>query len=250
MLLKADTYQQQSKLAQYCRDGVEVEILGTQADRLPNYRRLVFNVVKDALETTYPISFKFIDSVIWNKMVYNFFSTHKCVDPQVWRMPEEFYQFCLNKNYAEKYDLPFLNDLLYFEWLEVEIYMMEDRTYPEFKNSSNWLDKKIALNPEHKIIKLEYPVHLKNPLDADLKKGAYFLLLYREKESGRVQFINLSILYTFLLENIVLGEKTLEQIFTDILYLFGINDLAMLQTESLKFLKELYAKGFVLGVLT
>ena len=249
MLLKAETYQQQSKLTEYCRNGVEIDILGAKADRLPNYRRLVFNVVKDALETTYPISFKFIDSAIWNEMVYNFFSTHKCVDPQVWRMPEEFYQFCLNENYAEKYKLPFLNDLLQFEWIEVEIYMMEDLKYPEYKSSDNWLDKKLALNPEYKIIKLEYPVHLEKLANALSKKGDYFLLLYREKESGRVQFINLSILYTFLIENIALGEKTLEQIFNDILYLFGINDIEMLQTESLKFLEDLHSKGFVLGVL-
>jgi hypothetical protein len=249
MLLKTETYQQQSKLAQYCRNGVEVEILGAQTNRLPNYRRLVFNVIKDALETTYPISFKYIDEEIWDEMMYQFFSTHKCIDPQVWRMPEEFYQFCLAENYAEKHDLPFLNDLLHFEWLEVEIYMMEDIKYPEYKSSDNWLDKKLALNPEHKIIKLEYPVHLENPKDAGLKKGDYFLLLYREKESGRVQFINLSILFTFLIENIALGEKTLEEIFNDILYLFGINDLEMLQTKSLKFLKDLHSKGFVLGVL-
>lgn len=247
MLLKTETYQQQSKLANYCRDGKEIDILGAKPGHLPNYRRLVFNVVKDALETTYPISFKFIDNKIWDEMVYNFFSTHKCVDPQVWRMPGEFYQFCSKENYAEKYKLPFLNDLLYVEWLEVEIYMMEDLKYPDYKNSDNWLNKKLVLNPEFKIIKLEYPVHLEKPLEATSKKGDYFLLLYREKESGKVQFINLSILYTFLLENIAQGEKTLEEIFNDILYLFGINDLKMLQTESLKFLNDLHSKGFLLG---
>lgn len=182
-------------------------------------------------------------------MVYNFFSFHKCQNPQVWRMPEEFSQFCKTENYANKYNLPFLDDLLYFEWLEVELYMMEDIQYPHFTNSKLVLNKKIAINPEHKIIKLEYPVHLEKPVDAANKKGDYFLLIYREKKSGRVQFINLSVLFAFLLENIVLKEKTLEEIFTDILYIFGINDLELLQSEAFKFLEDLKIRGFVLGAL-
>ncbi|MBT3384701.1 MAG: hypothetical protein HN778_06765 [Prolixibacteraceae bacterium] len=248
MLLKTETYKQQSSIAQYCRDGKEVAILNAKPERLPHYRRLVFNVVKDALETTYPISHKYIDSEVWKEIVFNFFSEHKCKDPQVWRMPFEFYEFCKTKNYDEKYDLPFLNNLLYFEWVEVELYMMEDISLPQFLYSDNWLQKRIAVNPEHKIIKLEYPVHMEKPFDTVNKKGDYFLLLYREKETGRIQFTNLSILFTFLLENIVSAEKTLEEIFNDILYIFGINHLEMLQNESFKFLNDLKTRGFVLGV--
>ncbi|MCF6332082.1 MAG: putative DNA-binding domain-containing protein [Draconibacterium sp.] len=248
MLLKTETYNQQSNFAQYCRDGKDLAILGAKQERLPHYRRLIFNVVKDAMETTFPISFKYIETEIWDEMVYNFFSWHKCSEPQVWRMPEEFFEFCKSQNYAEKYNLPFLFDLLYFEWLEVELYMMEDIQYPKFKKTENWLTEKIAVNPEHKIVKLEYPVHLEKPFDAANKKGDYFLLIYREKESGRVQFANLSVLFTFLVENIVLCEQTLEEIFNDILYIFGINDLEMLQTEAFTLLRDLQARGFVLGV--
>jgi len=102
---------------------------------------------------------------------------------------------------------------------------------------------------EHKIIKLKYPVHLKKPFEAANKKGDYFLLLFREKETGRVQFVNLSVLFIFLIENIVLAEKTVEEIFNDILYIFGINDLEMLRSEVSKFLEDLKIRGFVLGVL-
>lgn len=249
MLLNNETYLYQSTLAQYCRDGKEITISGMNSDRLPHYRRLVFNVIKDALETTYPISFKYIEMIIWEEMVYNFFSIHRCSDPQVWRMPEEFYQFCKSNNYAGKYALPFLNDLLWFEWLEVELYMMEDVEYPRYKPSENWIKEKVAINPEYRLIKLQYPVHLEKPYDSIEKKGDYFLLLYREKETGRVQFINLSVLFAFLIENIASSEKTTEQILNDILYIFGINDLALLQNETFRFLEDLQSRGFVLGVL-
>lgn len=249
MLLKTETYNQQNKFVQYCRTGEEVSILGTIPNRLPHYRRLVFNVIKDTLETTFPIAYKYIETTVWNEITDAFFRLHKCSDPQVWRMPKEFVDFCKTENYGEKYALPFLNNLLQFEWMEVEVYMMEDMKYPEVSKSTIVLNNKIGVNPEHRIIKLEYPVHMEKPFDAANKKSNYFLLLYREKESGRVQFTNLSVLFAFLLENIDLGEKTLEEILNDILYLFGINDLKMLQTEVIKFLEELKNRGYVLGSL-
>lgn len=249
MLLKTETYNQQSKLAQYCRTGVSNELLDAKQERLPHYRRLVFNVIKDALETTFPIAFKFIQYEVWQEIVYNFFCLHNCQHTQVWRMPKEFYQFCKNENYATKYDLPYLNDLLNFEWLEAEMYMMEDLEYPDFSENRNWLKEKIAVNPEHKIVKLEYPVHFQIPEEAVKNKANYFLLLYREKETGKVQFVNLSILFAFLIENIVLQEKTVEEIFNDILHIFGINDLSLLQKEASKFLEDLLQRGFVLGIL-
>ncbi|HKI88274.1 MAG TPA: putative DNA-binding domain-containing protein [Draconibacterium sp.] len=247
MELKTETYQQQSNLAKYCRDGKEIEIKGIKTERLPHYRRLVFNVIKNALQSTYPISYKFIEKKTWEEIVYRFFSEHKCSDPQVWRMPGEFYHFCKDQNYAEKYNLPFLNDLLFFEWLEVELYMMEDQTFPEIKNPLFKLDKRVAINPEHKIIKLEFPVHLMNPLEATQKKGDFFVLLFREPGVDRIQFIDLSVLYTFLVENMVSTTKSPEEIFTDILYIFGINNIELLRKETTKFLEELQKKGFILG---
>lgn len=249
MLLNTQTVEIQNKLARYCRTGDEITIPGSSAIRLNHYRRLVFNVVKDALETTYPICHKYIDNTIWESLCHDFFTHHKCSDPQVWRMPEEFYEYCKSNALAAKHDLPFLNDLLYFEWLEAEMYMMEDEVYPDYTASNNWLKHRIALNPEHRIIQLEFPVHSFPPNKAALHKGQYFILLFREKETGRIQFFELSVLYVFLLENIEAAEKTLEEIFSDVLHIFGINDLALLQKQSFNLLNDLYEKGFVLGIL-
>ncbi|WP_319480328.1 putative DNA-binding domain-containing protein [uncultured Draconibacterium sp.] len=249
MLLKNDTYNAQSKLANYCRTGTETEITGALAKRLPQYRRLVYNIIKDTLATTYPIACKYIEKNTWEKICHDFFSNHPCSHPQVWRMPKEFLEYCKEKKVDKQYDLPYLNDLLYFEWLEAEMYMMEDKEFPSFRSSDNWFKKRLAINPEYELFKLDYPVHLTTPEEAGNKKGAYFVLLFREKESGRIQFVNLSALYAYLLESIARQEKILEQILADILYVFGINDLVLLQKETLKFLAELHNKGFVLGVL-
>lgn len=249
MLLNENTYQQQSWLSEYCRSGSTNGLLLVREERLPFYRRLVFNVINEAIESTFPIAFQHIDEKIWSEMIFKFFEKHTCRQAQVWRMPKEFYEFCKENDYAGKYNLPFLNDLLYFEWMEAEMYVMEDIKYPEYTETINWQDQKIAVNPEHKIVSFDYPVHMFRPNEALGKKGKYFLLFYREKESGRIQFVNLSVLFAFLLENIAVAEKELESIINDILYIFGINDLELLVSEINKFLNDLYKKSFVLGIL-
>ncbi len=248
MLLKTETYQHQSKLAKYCRDGKPVEIPGTTEGRLPTYRRLVYNVVKDSLESAYPIAFSFFEEETWEEMVYQFFSEHACQTPQVWKLPFEFYEFAVEKDFAGKYQVSFLNDLLYCEWLEIEIYMMKDIPYPAHRKEGDWFNDQIILNPEHKLIRLKYPVHLKNPKDiSEDQKGDYFLLLFREEDTGKVQFINLSVLFTFLIEKIIEADKKLEEIILDVIYFFGVNDEQLLRTKIIEFLNNLKEKGFVAG---
>ncbi|NQU87454.1 MAG: putative DNA-binding domain-containing protein [Mariniphaga sp.] len=249
MLLKTETYKIQQSLSEYCRNGKEVNIAGARAERLPHYRRLVYNVIKSALESSFPIAFKYVNENDWEKMGYNFFGSHKCQTAQIWRMPEEFYEFCVEQNYSDKFNIPYLNNLLYFEWLEVDLYMMEDISYPEFIESAYWTENKIAINPEFKLIKLEYPVHNTKPDELKNQKGNYFLLLFREKESGKIQFIELSVLYAFLIENIINQEKNYSEILNNILYVFGINDLNFLHKKTNDFLIDLKEKGFILGIL-
>ncbi len=248
MLLKAETYQHQSKLARYCRDGNLVEISGTTPGRLPHYRRLVYNVVKDSLESAFPIVFSYITKDEWEEMVYQFFSEHACKTPQVWKLPLEFYEFAIAKKYDETYNIPFLNDLLYFEWMEIEVYMMPDIDYPHYKNEGDWFHDQIIVNPEHRLVKFNYPVHLNHPSKIKKEmKGDYFLLLFREKDSGKVQFINLSILFTFIIEKITDGKDKLESIMGDIIYFFGINDERLLRIKITEFLTSLKEKGFIVG---
>lgn len=249
MLLNNKTYTTQAKLANYCRTGEETEITGAQAKRLPHYRRLIYNVINDTLATTYPIAFKYIEKTLIENICHEFFSRHSCAHPQVWRMPKEFFEYCKEKEIGKQHNLPYLNDLLYFEWLEAEMYMMEDKKYPAFRSSENWMKECLALNPEYELIKLDYPVHLTTPPEASTMQGTYFVLLFREQESGRIQFVNLSALYAYLIENIAQEEKTLEQILSDTLVIFGINDAELLQKEALRFINDLHKKGFILGSL-
>lgn len=247
-LLKKDTYEQQASLASYCRSGEEPnDLIDINKENLYQYRRLVFNIAADIVETAYPITYSFMDRDVWDDLVYTYFNEHKCQTTQVWRMPLEFYEYCLEKNVREKLNIPFLNDLLYFEWLEMEVHTMEDIGYPNVKEKGDWMNDAIALNPEHKLIPLEYPVHTTAPgEELAAKKGNYFLLIYREKESGNVQFVDLSMFYTYILENIKNGVL-LKDILVEANSVFQINDIKLLKERSLEFVNDLKKRNFILG---
>ncbi len=246
-MLKPETYQQQSNLANYCRNGSKQELKGINENNLPQYRRLVYNIACDTLETAYPITYSFLSEKDWKELTFQFFAEHKCKTPQVWKMPLEFYEYCVEVNIADKLKLPFLNDLLYFEWLELEMHTMEDIPYPKYSSDGNWLENNIVLNPEHKIVTFNYPVHTTAPTDDLLSKtGNYFLLIYREKTSGNIQFIDLSVLYVFVLERIINGEL-LQDTLMEANTLFQINDLEVLTKHIFLFIDDLKKREFVLG---
>jgi len=248
MQLLKDTHEQQSKLADYCRTGNVPDLKGVKAENLHHYRRLVYNIADDILESAYPITKSFLDEEVWNDLVHSYFSEHKCQTPQVWRMPLEFYEYAVKKDLQTKLNFPFLNDLLYFEWLELEVHTMDDIPYPQFKTKGDWMKDAIALNPEHRLIKLGWPVHTTAPNEMEGKQGDYFLLMYREKESGNIQFMDISILYAYILENLINGVL-LKDILVEANTLFQLNNITLLKDHALSFIEDLNERKFVLGFL-
>lgn len=187
------TFEQQSKLANYCRTGEYKTLENVNEKNVSQYRRLVFNVVEDMLQTAYPLTFELLEKNEWLNVTKEFFANHACSSPQVWYMPKEFYEYLSEeKNHPLSKKYPFLLELLSFEWLEVQMYMMEDKevgysTYGDIHKDT------LVVNPEIYLQHFQYPVHLKNAKDiAENDKGNYFLSLHRNPDDGEIIFTSLS----------------------------------------------------------
>lgn len=187
--LNKDTRYYQSSLAAYCRTGEYQDIPGVKTAHVIQYRRLVYNVVDDMLQSAYPLTKELLKEEEWNELVQEFFSKHGCQSPQVWYMPKELYGYIMQQEHHPligKY--PFLPDLLRLEWLEIALFMMEDK--PVRCNSKG---ERLVLNPEHELVHFQYPVHLKEAKQiTGTDKGDYFLVMFREPDTGDVQFMQLS----------------------------------------------------------
>lgn len=191
MLLLDTTRQYQSALANYCRSGKLAPLPGIHTGNIGHYRRLVYNVVDDMLQNAYPLTRELLGEGEWKEAVNDFFVNHPCQSPQVWYMPKEFYQHLVITKHVLLKKYIFLEELLRFEWTEVELFMMEDKPV-EKRATHEGAARKLIINPEHRLLSFTYPVHLK-PAHAitETDKGNYFLAAHRNVE-GNIIFTDLS----------------------------------------------------------
>lgn len=240
------TYSQQKKMADYCRSGEETQIDGVNKN-ISHYRRLVFNIIDEALSSAYPLAYKLMDIREWNDFIGNFFSASQTKSPLVWQMPKDLLEYYENNNIYLKEKYPFLMDLLRFEWTEIEIYMMENLKVDAYENEGSWFEDEIVLNHEHTILPLNYPVHIKNAsLIDNTDKSDYFVLIYREPDTYKVEFINLSVLFAFVVDSMARGYYLCD-ILVEAAKIFNIEDKKLLYNKIMPFLIELKEKQFIFG---
>lgn len=231
MLLSKNTHHEQSALADYCKSGKLEPISGINLKNIFQYRRLVFNNILDTLESAYPITYQLIGDEKWVQLVNSFFSEYKVQTPQIWRMPEEFKEYVVHSQPKLIDEYFCLKNLLEFEWMEIEIFMMPDIPKEEKKEENTYL-----LNPETTILQFEYPVHLKNA-NAILKeeKGTYFTAIHRNPDSGNVQFTNLTIPFVDVIEHLAQKPLTKNDIIT-ILKKYASTEIV--ETACIQFLNQ------------
>jgi hypothetical protein len=212
MSMPDNTQLYQSALASYCRTGILAEIPGIDTGHVTQYRRLVYNVVDDMLRNAFPLTVALLTEKQWDGAVDDFFSHHPCSSPQVWYMPREFYEYVTTPSYPLMQQYPFLKDLLWLEWSEMELFMMEDRQ-ATCTSLGDVLFSQMVLNPEHRLLAFQYPVHQKNALEitgADL--GNYFVVAHRDRE-GNILFTDASALLIRMLKYLAIGPASLKDLF-------------------------------------
>lgn len=249
MKLLNETKEIQNLLGEYCKTGKAVTLPGVTGGRLHHYRRLVYNVVKSTMDQAFPIASSSMNPETWDQLVDDFFANHTTRSAQIWKLPLEFYEYHFYSNTADKLKMPYLNDLLYFEWVEIEIHTMQDIAYPEYNEKGDFLLDSIALNPEHQIMQLNYPVHIYSLAECKDKKGQYFVLLFREPETGNVRFMELSVLHAFIMMKINETALPLQSFKGEIASIAAVESEKFLDDYLHTFISDLRSRKMVLGYL-
>ncbi len=247
MHLRKETIAIQEQLGEYCRTGEERELPGITPGRIHHYRRLISNVVHDTLRTAFPITVAALEESQWEELVQDFFSEGIPQTPQVWKLPFEFYEYHAGRETGKRLDLPFLDDLLYFEWMEIEIHTMPDRPYPDYVSKGDLFKDILVFNPEYEIVQLEYPIHTHPVKEALQMKGDYFALLYRLPESGHVQFLGLSALNVYIITRLQEENAPLNEIKNEFARVAGIESERYLDDALEKYLGDLLERNMILG---
>lgn len=243
MKLSDETYEQQAALASYCRDGHLPKIDATIPDNLDQYRRLVFNIISDALETTYPISVKKLGVEDWVQLVDHFFSNYPCSSTQIWSMPYELITYLETSDDPITTKFPWLMELLHFEWLEVEIFCDEDEQV-HFEKSIDVLNERLVINPTLRLEHFTFPVHKALELK---EQNDYYLLAYRSTENDKVYFEEITGFLALIVHQIVNTELNLHDILIESGHKFGITDEQVLFKEGKLFAEKMLQKTIFLG---
>lgn len=246
-MLHNDTYKIQRNLAAYCRGRQSGLIPGINEERLPHYKRLISGVIYDTLETAYPITEQILTENEWQFLVDDFFKNHNIQTAQVWKMPFEFYLYCRDQDMAGKLKRPYLNDLLYFEWVEIEIHTMPDKALPAYDSPTDFFDEILVFNPDYKILELEYPVHRLQVSQLAENKGKYFIVAFREHKNFSVQFLEITATFAAIFNRISAKERSGENILAEISSYFENEEKQEVIRMGHAFINALYEQGLILG---
>lgn len=240
----------QEELGAYCKTGeLRNDIPLSRNEALPHYRRLITNIVSGIIDNGFPISRKYLGKE-WDELVSTFFKEHKCQTPQVWKLPKEFMEYVLESEYDKEKNLPFLKDLLYFEWLELYLFTMPDREVDmDYHKDGDPLTQKIVLNPEFEVLQVEFPIHLMAIEEAKKQKGQYFLILFRHHTTGNVHFLSLSPLHVSFLQKIEEKQTLKTKIVSELSAEFGIAEKEKIESHLIEFSNQLLKEGLILGYL-
>lgn len=119
------------------------------------YKDLVLHRYKEVISNAYPLLSQLLSKEKLEEAIKSFVAKGGSSE-FIWKMPKEFMKFVL-KN--EKYStmLPFIKDLMWFEWIEIELFMKE---YENKQDEKFQWKNDYKLNKHVKIKKLDYKVHV------------------------------------------------------------------------------------------
>jgi len=177
--------------------------------------------------------------------VHRYFCSHACASPYLWKMPFEFFEFIKENAFGLQTKYPCLSDLLLYEWVEIEVFMMEDPEVSYSKKGSIASDA-LVLNPACILQYFQYPVYNKTATDISSNdSGHYFMLTHRNPETNLVRFLEVAPMFARMIE--LLDEKSLT--IDELIYQFSSESQIAITPEIQASIELFFEKCFVKGII-
>ena len=253
MTLRDSTRSYQEQLGTLCRTGEapKEESLPMAEDpwrldssRAQVYRDLIFSTIEGTLRRAYPITATMLGEEQWLQLAHEFFAEHPSSSPLLWQMPGELLEFVSEQRGRFLAEFPDLLDLLRFEWVEIEVAMMEDLGFGSEDDNTHEsvpvsASTPIKVNPHHKLLILEYPVYL--PLDNPLRqrRGSYTFFVFRHEPTFEIRYMLLAPLHRTVVELLQIGPGSVN----DLLEIFREAGAPVFADELLTFYELLIRDG-------
>lgn len=180
---------------------------GAPARRMRVYEELLFNNLEGFLLACYPVTRKLLGERAWKRAVRQFFVEHHCHSPLFRDIPKAFLDWLGEPAKARFPDLPYLTELMHYEWLELAVSISPEEADPDaIDPAGDLLAGQPALHPSARLACSRYPVHRIGPRFKPTAPDAepHCYLLFRDT-SDSVRFILLNPLAARLIA--LLGDQ-------------------------------------------
>jgi len=160
-----------------------IDIISEQKENSTNsvynvYQKLVFYRYEEIVKTTFIEFCKYISEDELEKSIYEFLKNPPST-PFVWQIANDYRKFV--KKQKLFHDRKYLYELLYFDWIEVEIYMKE---YKKIKVKDFDWNKSYKLSPSARLKTFNFDIINKEHKN----KRENFLIIYYDYKSDEVLF--------------------------------------------------------------
>lgn len=184
----------QKKMVDFCRKPSSSlpKIDFTKEENVSQYPRLIRIILSDTIISAYPITQRFISEENWEKIIEFFICNHTSEDREIWKLPKHLLGMSIKQNWAKEFDLPFLDELLEFEWLEIDVFNRKDTEVPKLSKTID-LEKPFFANPDVSILIAEYPIHKYNESSKIIEnKGTYIIFCYRRPSTLKSYYLEVN----------------------------------------------------------
>lgn len=157
--------QQQFDFAAYIRDpGGHTRPHDIEERRMKIYCDLFYNNVEAFMANTYPVLRSILRDEHWHAIIRDYFANHKSHTPLFPEMPREFLKYLQNERSFNAEDPPFMLELAHYEWVELALSTLEEKTDPkQFDAQGNVLSGIPVVSPLVWLLSYQFPVHKISP---------------------------------------------------------------------------------------
>ncbi len=222
---------------------------GAPAGRTRVYETMLLANLERFLLACYPVSRELMGVRAWRRTVRRFFAEHRCGSPLFRDIPAAFLAWLQDKAETLFPGLPFLTELMHYEWLELAVEIAPETIDPErIDPAGDLLDGQPVVNPTARLACYRYPVHRIGPRfrprAADTRPHCY--LLFRDGQD-EVRFILLDPLGAQLIARLSEPGPTGREVLTRLAAEHAPGQSQLYLRAGTALLEGLFAQGALLG---
>lgn len=235
------------QFSHFCRTGKSHPSF-IHSEKVGLYFNRMKNRVHRCLQHAFPLTHHILQKKQWNLLVKDFLSKEEFPSPFLWKMPETFVSYIQKNKWGDQFHIPYLEDLVHFEWVEIEMFMMPDAPRKTFSRKGDILEDLVYLNPESRLLSYSYPVFEKKKLPRPMDKGLYCVFAFRHPENKQIHFITLSPFFQTALDLLQKKPLTGRQALCLAAKAFKVDETQAVSSGE-KFLNELHKQQALYGFL-